>query len=443
MLRLYGEHDYALPPLELPDLERLPPLAKLAESEAIRLFVERADAANSTFELTEDNAPVVAVICARVDSLPLAIGLAAARTRMLSPAALLARLERRLTVLAGGPRDVPTRQRTMYDTIAWSYDLLPEDQQRLFRQLSVFTGGWTVEAAEAVGASDASRDAGQTLDVVDGLSELIDQSLVRQIIQQDGSTRYAMLETLREYGLSQLESEGESEHVRDRHAGYHAMLASEAATRLTTDLQGEWLNRINDELHNLREALNWILIRGAAEQGMQIVANLCEFWFARGYLSEGVAQTEAFLALPSVTPRSATRGRLLAAAGWIASWLDDQERAAAYCAEARDILRERGAVAGLAFAFLASGMTARRIGNLSDARSYWEQSLALSRELGEAPVQARSLNNLAGLAIDRGADVEALSMYQEALEVARRSGDSNNIALILNRLARLAQRARV
>ena len=230
--------------------------------------------------------------------------------------------------------------------------------------------------------------------------------------------------------------------MRDRHAGYHAMLASEAATRLTTDLQGEWLNRIDDELHNLRAALNWLHIRGAAEQGMQIVANLCEFWFARGYLSEGVAQTEAFLALPSVTPRSATRGRLLAAAGWIASWLDDQERAAAYCAEARDILRERGAVAGLAFAFLASGMTARRIANLSDARTYWEQSLALSRELGDAHVQARSLNNLAGLAVDRGADVEALSMYQEALEVARRSGDSGSIALILNRLARLAQRAR-
>ncbi|MGH9175541.1 MAG: ATP-binding protein, partial [Vicinamibacterales bacterium] len=204
-LRRYGEHDIGVPPLALPDPRQLPPLDQLRQVEAIRLFLERAQAARSGFMPTPRNTSAVAAICARLDGLPLAIELAAARTRLLSPEALLERMQRRLPVLVGGPRDLPARQQTLRDTIAWSYDLLTRDVQHLFRQLSVFSGGWTLDAAVAVADDRLSDDARDDGDVLSGLSTLLDHNLIQRIEQPDGAARFGMLETIREHGWEQLD----------------------------------------------------------------------------------------------------------------------------------------------------------------------------------------------------------------------------------------------
>jgi predicted ATPase/DNA-binding NarL/FixJ family response regulator len=437
-LHLYGERVYPVPPLDLPDLDGLPTREHLAEAEAIQLFVERARAATPSFDLTTDNAPIVAAICARVDSLPLAIELAAARVRVHSPAALLARLERRLTVLTGGPRDVPIRQQTMRDTIAWSYELLTTDEQRLFRRLSVFAGGWTLEAAEAVGGSDPIQDAGRALEVIDGLSTLIDQSLVRQITQPDGSTRYTMLETLREYGHDRLAEHGEADAVFERHAGYFLTMVEAAAPRLDGNEQLPLSNQLADDLDNLRATLEWLYLSGDAQRGLCMVGHLRQFWYRRGHYSEGRAQAARFLDLPDAVHPTPCRALALATAAWLAHW-QGSTAATAHAEEALAIWRTIGDERHVPFLLLILGLTADLLDNdLERAQSYFEQSLAIARTVGDTVQIARSLSNLGELARRQGDADRALALIEESMHASGDAGQMQGYALALGTHVRVS-----
>ena len=252
-LHVYGEQEYPLSPLALPDPARLPPLERLNQYEAVRLFIERARAVKPDFAVTNDNAPAVAEICSRLDGLPLAIELAAAFVKVLPPPALLKRLEKRLPLLTGGARTLPARQQTMRQAIAWSHDLLTEEEQRVFRRLAVFTGGCTLEAAEAVVAQDGP------LDVFGGIASLVDKSLLRQEEGVDGEPRFRMLETVREFGLERLEASDEGEALRERHAAYFRRVASQGAAGLRGPDDIQWSTPLEVEHDNFRAALEWLI----------------------------------------------------------------------------------------------------------------------------------------------------------------------------------------
>ena len=278
-LRLYGEHEFAVPPLTLPDPERaLPSVEDLIQYEAVRLFVERAQAANGDFRVTNDNVPAVAEICHRLDGLPLAIELAAARVKVLPPQKLLERLSDRLRLLTGGARDLPERQRTLRSTIEWSYGLLEEGERTLFARLAVFSGGCTLEAIEAI----CDAYGGLPVDVLDGVSSLVDKSLLRQEEGVGGEPRFVMLETIHEFARGKLEQSGEAEDLHRLQARYVIALAEEAELILGQLEQGGWLERLETEHANMRAALSWLMQHGEAELGLSLAAALWPFWDARG-----------------------------------------------------------------------------------------------------------------------------------------------------------------
>ena len=282
-LRLSGEREHAVPPLELLAPVATTAVEDVAQSAAVRLFVARAQAVHEAFALTPENARAVAEICRRLDGLPLAIELAAARMKVLPPPALLARLEKRLPLLTGGARDLPDRQQTMREAIAWSYDLLSPDEQLLFRTLSVFVGGFDLEAAEAVAG-------GVTIDVFDGIASLIDKSLLRREPGLIGDPRYAMLETIREFGLEQLTEQGGEARIRRSHAEYFAMLAERADDQGGQHCQAMryWLDRFETEHANLRAALSYFAHAEDSTAEVQLATVLALFWFQRGYMREGI-----------------------------------------------------------------------------------------------------------------------------------------------------------
>lgn len=322
-LRLSGEHEHPVPPLQLPDPTDPPDPESLARCEAVALFVQRARAARPEFEITPANAPSVAELCARLDGLPLAIELAAARVKVLSPPALLARLGRRLCLLTGGARDLPARQQALRNTMDWCYDLLAPAEQVLFARLAVFVGGCTLEAAEAVaGAGDEAAP-----DVLDGLALLVDQSLLRQVEGPDGEPRFTMLETVREYAAERLEAGGDADVWRRRHADYYLALAEQAAPELVGPRQGAWLDRLEREHDNLRAALSWALERDEQTLGLRLVAALGHFWRVRGHLNEGQGWFERLLSRWPDAPAHA-RAEALSAAGNLAHARDDYGRAA-------------------------------------------------------------------------------------------------------------------
>src|SRR5262249_13714357 len=257
-LQLYGESEFRVPPLVLPNLSQLPPLERLADYEAVRLFVERARAVKPDFVLTTENAPAVAEICGRLDGLPLALDLAAVRVKLLTPQTLLARLSRRLQLLTGGARDLPARQQTLRDAIAWSYELLPSVEQTLFARLAVFAGGATLQAIEAVCIIEGDRVA----DPLDSLQALLNNSLIQQEVRASGEPRVSMLETIGEYALEQLAARGEEAALRARHAAYYLDLAQTAQPNLDTAEQAVWVERLEAEHDNLRGALSWALDGG-------------------------------------------------------------------------------------------------------------------------------------------------------------------------------------
>ena len=434
-LHLSGEHEFLVPPLELPDPKHLPDLEALSQYEAVTLFIQRARAAKPDFQMTNANAPAVAELCARLDGLPLPIELAAARVKLLPPQALLARLGRRLSLLTGGARDLPARQQTLRDTIAWSYNLLEPDECVLFARLAVFIGGCSLDAAEAV--CDIDHDL--SLDVLDGLALLVDQSLLRQTEGSEGSKdepRFGMLETIREYAAERLEVSGDAEVMRRRHAEYFVALAEQAAPELVGPRQVVWLERLEREHDNLRTALGWLLARGAAEPALRLAGSLGRFWDIRGHLSEGRRWQEEALALRGDTD-PIVRATALFAAGNLALVSGDHARAATLHQECLQLRRQSGDKRSIAHSLHQLASAWHSQGDCDAAISLDQESLALSRELGDTHSVAVTLTGLGAIARDRGDHATARRYLEESLAMVRELEDNWAVALVLNNLARV------
>ena len=380
-----------MPPLSLPDPERLPSLERLTQYEAVRLFVERAQDARPDFSVTNENAPAVAEICARLDGLPLAIELAAARIKVLPPQKMLDRLRDRLKLLTRGARDLPERQRTLRATMEWSYALLEEDEKALFARLSVFAGGRTLEAIEAI--CDAEGDL--PVDVLDGVESLVDKSLLREEEGPGGEPRFVMLETVHEYAREKLEESGEAEELRRLHAEYFLALAEEAEPELKGARQYEWLERLEAEHDNMRAALSWLLEDGDVEPGLRLAGALRRFWHVRGYFDEGRRWLEQALAKDSRASASA-RAKALDAVGGLAHDQGDIDRAEAAAQEGLELSAQADIESGRVASFRRTlGITAEREGDYERATELHGESLALYREAEDRWGIAASLLSLA------------------------------------------------
>jgi predicted ATPase/predicted Ser/Thr protein kinase len=427
-LHVYDEHEFPVPPLGLPDGKVLPTLEILSQYSAIALFVQRAAAIKPDFKLGEDNAAAIAEICMRLDGLPLAIELAAARTKLLSPSAMRTRLASRLQLLTGGARDLPARQQTLRQAIDWSYDLLNEAEQRLFRRLSVFVGGCTLEAVESV--CDTKQDLG--LDILDGMASMVDKSLVRQIEQVDGEPRFVMLETIREYGLGKVAESGEEKQTRKAHAAYCLVLGEEGAAEESGDNQTGWVNRFELELDNFRAALLWLTEEGNAEWGLRLGAALFRFWENREYLTEGRDQLGKLLKIRGAEAPSKWRLRALFAAGVLAIEQGDYAVSDACQREGLEIGRALGDKRSVAVSLNALAVGLRDRGDLAAASELFEESLALWRELGDSLAVARALSNLAGVVNLQEDYARAHSLYEESLLIFAELGDKTGVAWTLN-----------
>ena len=365
--------------------------------------------------------------------MPLAIELAAARVRVLSPEQLLARLDQRLKLLTGGSRDLPARQQTLRAAIAWSHDLLDADEQILFTRLAVFSGGCTLEAAEVV--CDASGDLG--LDVLDGLDSLAEKSLLRPVDGADGEPRFTMLETIREYGLERLDRTGGGATVRQAHANYYATLAEEAESQLTGSDQVNWLNRLESEHDNLRAALGWLEEVGNPETRLRVARALWGFWWARGHLTEGRGWLERALATAD-DQAPALRAQALNGAGVLAECQGDYEQAAALHEAALSIRRSIDDRLGVADSLTNLGIIARIRGDFDRATEQHEHALTIFREVGDELGLSSSLQELGRLALDRGDYAAAAEFLGQSLTLCRTLGDASALGTALESLGMLA-----
>src|SRR6266849_6220910 len=393
-LHLSGEQEFMVPPLALPDLTHLPEPQALAQLASVRLFVLRAQAFQPAFELTAANARTIADICVRLDGLPLAIELAAARIKLLPPQALLKRLSHRLEVLTGGARDLPIRQQTLRNTIQWSYDLLSAQEQRLFRRLSVFVGGCTLEALEALCGSPGY----EKIDVLDTVASLIDKSLLHQTEREEEEPRLMLLETLREYGLEMLATSREMETTQRSHAAYYLQLAEEAEPAVWGPQQAVWFDRLEREHDNLRATLNWLLARAEARENIEMALRLGGalwwFWSRREHFREGSTFLEHALA-QSEAGATLVRAKALRAAGQLAAAHGDTVLGENLCQESLLLLRELGNQVELGRTFFPFGVIAYWRGDLAAAHSRHEEGLAIAREAGDKRGMASLLHGLA------------------------------------------------
>jgi predicted ATPase/class 3 adenylate cyclase len=426
-LGLYGEYEFPVPPLSLPDPDSLPPLEYLTEYEAIRLFVERARAVRPDFSLTEENGPAVVEICERLDGLPLAIELAAARIKLLPPRVLLDRLGNRLKILTGGARNLPERQRTLRNAIEWSYGLLDEGEKMLFGRLGVFSSGATLEAMEAV--CDAEGDL--PTDVFEGASSLLNKSLVRQEEGAGGEPRFVMLETIHEFANAKLEGRGEAEAVRRAHAEYFLALAEEADPMLWGAEDAAWLDRLEQEHDNMRTALSWAIEHEEGELALRLSGALQWFWFAWGYYDEGRSWLEQAL-VKEDRASTAVRAKGLDAVGWLAHEQGDIDRATAAAEKGLKLSNEAG-VGNVVVADLKHvlGETARQRGDYDLAMEFYDEGLKLYQEAGDRRGVAWSLGSLANAAGDRGDHEQAKRLYEEGLVLSRRLGGARPLGAYL------------
>ena len=401
----------------------------------MRLFVERAQGVKADFVLGPENAPAVAAICQRVDGLPLAIELAAARVRLLDPPAILARLAHRLQLLTGGARDLPARQQTLRNTIAWSHDLLAGPEQALFRRLAVFVGGCTMAAAEAVCEGES--------DVLDGVDSLAAQSLVQCVRAIAGDGRFVMLETIREFGLERLAESGELSARRRRHAEYYLTLAEEAEAGLRGPDARAWLERLEAEHDNLRAALEWSLAGGVdeaagCEVSLRLGGALAWFWHLRGYAGEG--RRWLARALAAAPAPSAARVKALCGAGVLAHFQRDSAAARTSLEQGLGLAAERGDRWATAWALHLLGRVAYFDGDARTARSFGERSLALARDLGDDWLVAWALH-LLGLAAHIAGDFPtARARYEQSLALRRELGHQDGIGILLELLGTVAYR---
>jgi predicted ATPase/Tfp pilus assembly protein PilF len=490
-LEIPGELIYRVPPLSLPDPRRLPPLDRLTEYAALRLFVERATVSQPRFALTAENAAAVTQVCCQLDGIPLAIELAAARVKVLSVEQIAQRLKDRFRLLTGGSRTVLKHQQTLRALIDWSYDLLSEAERRLLQRLAVFAGSWALEAAEAVCSGDGVED----WEVLDLMTELVDKSLVvpeeppapglqdapaMPPDRNDGwnETRYHLLNTVRQYAYDRLLEAGEEAPVRARHRDYFLKLAEEAEPNLRGAQQAAWLARLECEHDNLRAAIAGSIERGEAEAGLRLGAALWYFWHVRGHLREGRDRLDAVLALPAKAECDLPRARALNAAGALA---DDQgeyasavryheeslviaracddretmayalfsqgnvcasqqqfEQATALYEQALVLWRALGNQSRVAVVLANLGWALQRLGRPETAVPHIEESLVLNRQLGNLVAVANTLNNLGTIHLDQGQYERAAPVLSEGLCLAQQCDNSRGIAVMLNNLARLA-----
>jgi predicted ATPase/DNA-binding XRE family transcriptional regulator len=418
-LRVSAEHEHAVPPLRLVEMDEPGPV-EAAAAEAVRLFVTRAQVVKGDFALTPENAATVAAICRRLDGLPLAIELAAARVKVLPPRALLARLEHRLPLLTGGGRDLPARQQTMHDTIAWSYDLLTSAEQLLFRQLAVFVGGFTLAAAAAV-----SRDAGHpALDPFEGIASLVDKSVLRQEPGADDAPRFVMLETVREFALEQLAASGEESAVRSRHAAWCLALADAARGDLKYD-QAEvaWLASLDAELDNVRAALAWFDHTGDAISVLRLVSGIDGFWWTRPYHAEVLGWLQPALRA-TADVRSTVRATALLLAANLTSCLGDASAAMAYAEEGLALGWDLDDPFVLGRAHWEYGLLCAVSDDTAGAATAYAAALPLLRA-ANAPFWIAHVLAELGDVLHRAGDVAAaVPLLDEAVEITRRSGSA-------------------
>jgi predicted ATPase/DNA-binding CsgD family transcriptional regulator len=430
VLHLRAEHQFSVPPLALPDRKRLPDAQTLAHVASVELFLQRAQAISPDFHLTPDNAAAIADICIRLDGLPLTIELAAARIKVFTPQALLARLDHRLQVLTGGARDLPERQRTLRATIAWSYELLPMVEQRLFRRFAVFVGGCTLVAVEAV--SSAIGDTG--LEVLEGIVSLVNKSLLHQNARKAEEPRFTMLETIREYGLEALATCGEEQATYQAHAAYYLRLSERAEPELTGPQQLTWFERLEREHDNLRAALSWLLEQGANEQSNELAlclsGALAPFWEIHGYVSEGWRWLDRTLR-ESRGSRAAVRAKALIGAAALATMKEDFAQAEALCAEGLALYRDLGDGGGSATALSRWGYAAVMQSNYTQARALLEEALALFRQVGDTGGCASTLHRLATVLFYQGEYTQAQALLEECRVLTSERGDVQDNALAL------------
>jgi len=435
-LRISGEREYSLPPLALPDLAQLPSLESLSQFAAIKLFLQRAQAVKPDFTITSGTAQAVAEICTQLDGLPLAIELAAARTKVLSPHVIRARLEHPLDFLTAGARDLPARQQALRRVIAWSYDLLNENEQELFRQLAVFVNGCTVDAVEAVTGNHPDR-----VSIMDQLGSLIDKSLLREVEDISGKPRYVMLETLREFGLEHLEMSGEEETLRGRHANFFLTLAEGAEVSLESTEQVQWMDRMGQEHDNLRAALEWSkTVEGMGELCLRLAGTLGYFWEVRGHFSEGRERLSAILSMEIAQGQTAARAKLLARAAELAYRQSDYPTTHLLAQESLEIYRKLGDKQGIASMLIKLGNAATERGSYTTASRFLEEALEIWRERKDKHGTARALISLGFSALRSGETHLANARLEEALAISRELGDARSMGFELSGLGEVALR---
>jgi predicted ATPase/class 3 adenylate cyclase len=436
-LGIGGEQTYRVPSLSLPDPKQAPTPVSIAQFEAVQLFSDRAVLARADFEVTNQNAPTLASICYRLDGIPLAIELAAARVRLLSVEEINRKLDQRFRLLTGGSRTALPRQQTLRSLIDWSYDLLRDPEKLLLQRLSIFAGGWTLEAAEQVcsGAGVEDREA------LDLLTSLADKSLVG-VEQREGPSRYRLLETVRQYAREKLSECGGDEEVRERHRDYFLALAEQAEPKLMGVEQAAWLQRLEEEHENLRAGLEWSLVEAGSGGGLRLCGALHRFWWARAYLSEGREWCARILGKAGAEERTKERAKALQVAGVLAYHQGDYSAARALNEESLSIRRQLGDRRGIAASLNNLGLVAGEQGDYPVARALYEESLAIKRELGDQSGIANSLNNLGNVAYDQADFALARALYEESLVIARGLGDREGISRLLSNLGNVAMHQR-
>ncbi len=453
-LHVRGERRFSVPPLELPDLTLTPTsdpeaLLLLSHNPAVELFVERTQAASSDFALTEENAEDVAAICISLEGLPLAIELAAARAVMLSPQQIRASLDNRLKLLAYGARDLPLRQRTLRAAIDWSYDLLDEEEQMLFRRISVFVGSCTLPAIEAVCTYEGEDDL--SVDTMSRVNSLIDKSLLAKG-RPATEPRFGMLETVREYAIEQLEVSQELEAAQRGHADYYLKLAEEAEAQLTGQEQEAWLHRLEEEHDNLRAAMGWCIEKEEAEVALRLSGALARFWYRRGHITEGrkwldlaLATAERRLQLADELTIEGSKSMIevwakaLNGAGILASIQGDYGGSRSRFKMSLVLARKLGDKQSIVNTLHNLGTGLQEQGDHVSARSMHEESLMLRRELGDKRGVAMSLNNLGIILKEQGDYARARNLQEEGLALRRELGDNWGVAMSLNNLGVVAE----
>lgn len=428
-LRVYGEYIFVVPPLSLPDRNRLMSVERLTESEAVRLFVERARATQTNFALTPANSQAITDICYRLDGLPLAIELAAARMRLLPPQAVLTRLNSRLDLLTNGAHTLPSRQQTLRDTIAWSYFLLNTHEQVLFIRLAVFAGGATLDAI----ASVCYAAADMPLSVLDGIQSLLDRSLLRQD-EQDGDVRISMLETIREYALEQLHLSGEFDIQQQRYVVYYLTLAESAEPALMSGTRAMWITRLEHEYDNLRAALKWSIIdQQRTDIGLRLTGALGWFWYYNGLWTEGRHWLACVLTHPDATQHS-IRSKAIVAAALLAWYQGDYTQARLWAEEGVALTCQPEDQTIRALALISLGLTTLFQGDMTTARAEMEESVRLWRQQNNRWGVALSLTVLGYIPHLSGDTTQARRVFEEGLMVWREVQDPWGLTLVLNNM---------